>query len=43
MILVDGDPLNRISDIRRVTLTIKDGVTYDPNAIWGTLGVKPGS
>jgi imidazolonepropionase-like amidohydrolase len=41
MILVDGDPLNRISDIRRVELTVKDGSTYDTNAIWETLGVKP--
>ena len=41
MILVDGDPLNRISDIRRVVLTVKEGSTYDTNAIWQTLGVKP--
>jgi imidazolonepropionase-like amidohydrolase len=41
MILVDGDPLNRISDIRRVVLTVKGGSTYDTNAIWQTLGVKP--
>jgi imidazolonepropionase-like amidohydrolase len=41
LILVDGDPASRISDIRRVVLTVKDGVTYDPNAIWGSLGVKP--
>jgi len=41
MILVDGDPLNRISDIRRVVLTVKNGLTYDSNAIWQTLGVKP--
>jgi imidazolonepropionase-like amidohydrolase len=41
MILVDGDPLDRISDIHRVVLTVKDGSTYDTNAIWETLGVKP--
>jgi imidazolonepropionase-like amidohydrolase len=41
MVLVDGDPTARISDVRRVVLTIKDGITYDPNAIWTTLGVKP--
>ena len=41
MVLVDGDPAARISDVRRVVLTIKDGITYDPNAIWTTLGVKP--
>jgi hypothetical protein len=38
---VDGDPLNRISDIHRVVLTVKNGSIYDPNAIWETLGVKP--
>jgi imidazolonepropionase-like amidohydrolase len=41
MVLVDGDPAARISDVRRVVLTVKDGITYDPNAIWETLGVKP--
>lgn len=41
MVLVDGDPTARISDVRRVVLTVKDGITYDPNAIWATLGVKP--
>lgn len=41
MVLLDGDPTARISDVRRVVLTVKDGVTYDPNAIWATLGVKP--
>jgi imidazolonepropionase-like amidohydrolase len=41
MVLVDGDPVARISDVRRVVLTVKDGTTYDPNAIWATLGVKP--
>jgi hypothetical protein len=41
MILVDGDPVNRISDIRRVVMTVKDGSTYDTNAVWETLGVKP--
>ncbi len=41
MVLVDGDPMSRISDVRRVVLTVKDGTTYDPSAIWTTLGVKP--
>jgi imidazolonepropionase-like amidohydrolase len=40
-ILVDGDPATRISDIRRVTLTVKGGVIYDPAEIYRTLGVKP--
>ena len=41
LILVDGDPTVRISDIQRVTLTIKDGVVYDPAALYATIGVKP--
>jgi imidazolonepropionase-like amidohydrolase len=41
LILVDGDPAARISDIRRVVLTVKDGVVYDPAALWREVGVKP--
>jgi hypothetical protein len=40
-ILIDGDPLARMSDIRRVTLTVKDGVVFDPAAVYATIGVKP--
>jgi Amidohydrolase family len=41
LILVDGDPAARIADIRRVVLTVKDGVVYDPAALWSEVGVKP--
>ena len=41
LILIDGDPVARISDVRRVTLTVKDGVVFDPAAVYATLGVKP--
>lgn len=41
MILVDGDPTLDISDIRRVVLTIKDGVLYDTAELWQAIGVKP--
>jgi len=41
MILVDGDPTKNISDIRRVVLTVKDGVTYDPAKLYEAIGVKP--
>ena len=41
MILVDGDPASRIADIRRVVLTVKDGVTYDTAALWREVGVRP--
>jgi hypothetical protein len=40
-ILVDGDPATRIGDIRRVVLTVKGGVVYDPAEVYRTLGVKP--
>jgi imidazolonepropionase-like amidohydrolase len=41
MILVDGDPTTRIADIRRVVLTVKDGVLFDPAQLYATMGVKP--
>ncbi|HVR98744.1 MAG TPA: amidohydrolase family protein [Thermoanaerobaculia bacterium] len=41
LILVDGDPVARISDIRRVVLTVKDGVLYDPAELYPAIGVKP--
>jgi hypothetical protein len=41
LILIDGDPLVRMSDIRRVTLTVKDGMVFDPAAVYATVGVKP--
>jgi imidazolonepropionase-like amidohydrolase len=41
LILVDGDPTVRISDIRRVALVVKDGVVYDPAKLYGAIGVKP--
>ncbi|MFL6237246.1 MAG: amidohydrolase family protein [Thermoanaerobaculia bacterium] len=41
LILVDGDPTVRISDIRRVTLVVKDGVVYDPAKLYKEIGVKP--
>jgi imidazolonepropionase-like amidohydrolase len=41
LILVDGDPVKNISDIRRVSLVIKDGNIYDPAALYRGIGVKP--
>ena len=41
MILVDGDPTNDISDIRRVVLTVKDGAVFDPAKLYAAIGVKP--
>lgn len=41
LILVDGDPTTNISDIRRVVLTIKDGVLHDTAELYKAIGVKP--
>jgi imidazolonepropionase-like amidohydrolase len=39
LLLVDGDPARRISDIRRTVLVIKDGNVYDPAALYRAIGV----
>ncbi|KQV88812.1 amidohydrolase family protein [Pelomonas sp. Root1237] len=41
MILVDGDPLANMSDIRRVWRTIKGGQVYDPAALEQAMGMTP--
>lgn len=41
LILVDGDPTRDISALRRVALTMKEGVGYYPSDLYGFLGVKP--
>ncbi len=41
LVLVDGDPAKRISDVRRPVLVIKDGAIYEPAALYKALGVKP--
>jgi imidazolonepropionase-like amidohydrolase len=38
LILVDGDPLKNISDIRKVELTIKGGNLYEPKALYASYG-----
>jgi imidazolonepropionase-like amidohydrolase len=39
--LIDGDPLRRISDVRRTLVTVKDGVVYRPAELYRELGVRP--
>lgn len=39
LILLDGNPLENISDIRRVVLTIKDGNVYSPKKMYEAIGV----
>jgi len=42
LILVDGRPDERMSDIRRVNWVMKSGAVYDPAAIYEEVGVSPG-
>ena len=41
LILVEGNPAERIADIRRVSLVVKDGSLYDPAALYRSIGVRP--
>lgn len=41
MILIDGDPLRAISDVRRVIMTMKGGGLYDPALLYRTLAIQP--
>ncbi|MBI3447538.1 MAG: amidohydrolase family protein [Acidobacteria bacterium] len=41
VILVDGKPSESISDIRRVSLVVKDGAVFDPAAMYREVGVMP--
>jgi hypothetical protein len=40
LILVDGDPTQNISDIRRISLVMKEGVVYFPAEVYEAIGVK---
>ncbi|HYK02360.1 MAG TPA: amidohydrolase family protein [Thermoanaerobaculia bacterium] len=40
-IIVDGDPTQNMSDIRRIVTVVKDGLVFDPNALYGEVGVRP--
>jgi hypothetical protein len=38
LILVDGDPVKNIADIRKVDMTMKNGNMYDPKALYKSYG-----
>jgi hypothetical protein len=40
VIIVDGNPLEDISQLRRVQTTIKSGVMYDSRALYASAGVR---
>jgi imidazolonepropionase-like amidohydrolase len=41
VILVDGNPLENISDIRKVSTVFAAGKIYQPAALWSAVGFKP--
>ena len=41
VILVDGNPLNNISDIRKVNTVFAAGRMFQPAALWNAVGFKP--
>lgn len=41
LVIVDGDPLKNIGDIRRVETTIKGGVVYRSDELYQALGIAP--
>jgi hypothetical protein len=41
VILVDGNPTERLGDLRRVSFVVKDGAVYDPEAILKSSGIRP--
>lgn len=40
LILVDGDPTQNISDVRRVSLVMKDGVVFLPAEVYPAVGIQ---
>jgi imidazolonepropionase-like amidohydrolase len=41
VILVDGNPLDNISDIRKVSAVFAGGRMFQPAALWSSVGFKP--
>jgi imidazolonepropionase-like amidohydrolase len=41
MILVNGDPTQHISDIRKVDLVVKNGDCYRPSELYQAFGIRP--
>ena len=41
LILVNGDPVTNISDIRKTMVVVKDGALYKPAELYSAIGVEP--
>ena len=41
VLVVDGDPLRSVSDVRKVWLTLAKGRPYRPALLWRSVGFTP--
>jgi imidazolonepropionase-like amidohydrolase len=41
LVLVEGNPTEKISDIRRCRLVVKNGVLFKSDAVYAAVGIKP--
>ncbi|HYW49777.1 MAG TPA: amidohydrolase family protein [Gemmatimonadaceae bacterium] len=41
LVIVDGDPSQRMRDIRRAEMVMKGGVIYVPDSLYATMAIKP--
>ena len=41
LVIVDGDPIARMGDIRKIVTVIKAGIVYDSAAVYAAVDVKP--
>jgi imidazolonepropionase-like amidohydrolase len=39
LVVIDGDPLARISDVRKTVMTFRSGVMYPSKELYATVGV----
>jgi hypothetical protein len=39
--VLDGNPLENISDIRKVSIVFAAGKMYQPAALWASVGFRP--
>jgi len=41
LLLVEGNPLKTISDVRRGRMVVKDGIVFDPARVYAAVGMQP--
>jgi imidazolonepropionase-like amidohydrolase len=41
LLVVDGNPLERFSDLRRVWLVVAGGRRFEPAPLWRSVGFQP--